>query len=91
VSATSELLPLLDDLGSVLYHCTRLDAVVEHILPSGRMDMNPFAKMRDPRESKDLRPEVQAEGRGTWKPGRQNRQVRTRPTSGATSGGAADS
>lgn len=66
MSTTSELLPLLDDLGSVLYHYTRLEAVVEDILPSGRMKMNPFAKMRDPRESKDLRPQMRADGRGIW-------------------------
>ena len=50
------LLKLLDPPGSCLYHYTGLSMVVEHILPSGRMIMNPFSKMRDPRESKALNP-----------------------------------
>lgn len=56
MSTTEDLLKVLDPPGSCLYHYTRLDTVVAHILPSGRMHMNSLAKMRDPRESKELNP-----------------------------------
>ncbi len=56
MSDTETLIEILDPLGSCLYHYTRLETVIEHILPSGRMIMNPFSKMRDPRESKALNP-----------------------------------
>jgi hypothetical protein len=68
VTTTEELLPLLDESGSVLYHYTRLAVAIEEILPTGRMIMNPLALMRDPRESKELRPEAHAEAEVTWKP-----------------------
>jgi hypothetical protein len=53
---SEDLVKLLDPPGSCLYHYTRLCTVVEHILPSGRIKMNPFSRMRDPRESKELNP-----------------------------------
>jgi hypothetical protein len=56
VNTSDDLLKLLDPPGSCRYHYTRLCKVVEHILPSGRIKMNPFSKMRDPRESKELNP-----------------------------------
>jgi len=65
VSTTEELLKLLDPPGSCLYHYTRLDTVVAHILPSGRINMNPLAKMRDPRESKELNPVARADSPGS--------------------------
>src|SRR5437870_12523865 len=65
VSTTEDLLKVLDPPGSCLYHYTRLDTVVAHILPSGRMQMNPLAKMRDPRESKELNPVAAADPNGS--------------------------
>jgi hypothetical protein len=56
VRTTEDLVELLDPPGSCFYHYTRLDTAVAHILPTGRMKMNPFAEMRDPRESKELNP-----------------------------------
>ncbi|MGH9918018.1 MAG: DUF2971 domain-containing protein [Nitrososphaerales archaeon] len=53
---SEELLESLGEPGLSLYHYTTLQAAVEHILPSGRIMMNPFSKMRDPRESKFLNP-----------------------------------
>ena len=56
MNTSEDLLKLLDPPGSCLYHYTRLCTVVERILPSGRIKMNPFSRMRDPRESKELNP-----------------------------------
>jgi hypothetical protein len=51
-TAGSEVGEILDPVGSCLYHYTRLSTALEHILPVWRMLMNPFSKMRDPRESR---------------------------------------
>ncbi len=42
----------LGEPGDCLYHYTRLSTAIESILPTGTLMMNPFSKMRDPRESK---------------------------------------
>src|SRR4051812_18455487 len=36
--------------GGVLFHYTSLDTAVRHILATGQIRMNPFSRMRDPRE-----------------------------------------
>jgi hypothetical protein len=38
--------------GDCLFHYTRLSTAIESILPTWTLMMNPFSKMRDPRESK---------------------------------------
>jgi hypothetical protein len=39
--------------GELLYHYTTLMSAVIHILPTRRMRLSPFTRMRDPREAKD--------------------------------------
>lgn len=41
-------------LGGWLCHFTTAQAAFEHIVPSGRLRMSPYRRMRDPFESKDL-------------------------------------
>ena len=38
-----------------LCHYTRADAALDHIIPSGRLRMSPYARMRDPLENRELR------------------------------------
>ncbi len=42
---------MFDRPGEFLYHYTRLDTALEHILPTQRLRLSPFSAMRDPRES----------------------------------------
>lgn len=39
------------DAGSYLFHYTKLETALEHILPTQRLRLSPFSQMRDPRES----------------------------------------
>ena len=39
--------------GSFLYHYTRLATAIEHIIPSQRLALQPFAGMNDPREARE--------------------------------------
>jgi hypothetical protein len=39
------------DRGTVLFHYTRLETALEHILPERRIKLSPLSEMRDPRES----------------------------------------
>lgn len=43
---------LLGEHGEGLFHYTRLETAIEKILPTLTLRMNPFSRMRDPRESK---------------------------------------
>jgi hypothetical protein len=65
VTGPDTLIEILDPVGSCLYHYTTLEKVIEHILPNGQMIMNPFSKMRDPRESKALNPVGAADPNGS--------------------------
>jgi hypothetical protein len=47
-----EIPQVFEPTGSCLYHYTRLDTALELILPTWRIRLSPFSKMRDPRESK---------------------------------------
>ena len=42
---------MFDESGDFLYHYTPLETALEHILPRRQLRLNPFARMRDPRES----------------------------------------
>ena len=48
--------------GECLFHYTKLSTAIELILPTWRLKMNPFSKMRDPRESKQWGLEGHIEG-----------------------------
>ena len=41
----------------LLAHYTKASTVFEHILPTGRLLLNPYSAMRDPVENKDFRPD----------------------------------
>jgi hypothetical protein len=45
-----------DTPGEWLYHYTTLETALVHILPTLRLRLGPFSKMRDPREYKDWWP-----------------------------------
>jgi hypothetical protein len=50
--AAEDVAEILDPPGSCLYHYTRLSTALENILPEWLLRLNPFSKMRDPRESR---------------------------------------
>jgi hypothetical protein len=54
---------VLGNPGDCLYHYTKLSTAIESILPTWKLKMNPFSKMRDPRESK--RWGLEGHGRGS--------------------------
>jgi hypothetical protein len=53
-SAPRPRLAGVPDLANTLCHYTTAEAAFEHIIPWGELLMNPYARMRDPLENREL-------------------------------------
>ena len=56
--STKHLPPELAEPGAVVFHYTPAKKAIEKILPAMKLLLNPFTRMRDPREAKKWAPYV---------------------------------
>jgi len=56
----------VSDTNKWVYHYTSKETLLEHILPSGKIRLNTFENLNDPKESKEWKFGVSAEDNFTW-------------------------